>query len=34
VDADNKVLATGHDPAETFGEAQLTRGDVIAAAGH
>ena len=30
VDADNRVMATGHDPAETFGDAALTRGDLIA----
>ena len=30
VDADNKVMATGHDPAETFGDTALTRGDLIA----
>jgi aspartate 1-decarboxylase len=30
VDADNKVLATGYDPAETFGDANLVRGDMIA----
>ena len=30
VDADNKVMATGHDPAETFGDKALTRGDLIA----
>ena len=29
VDADNKVLATGFDPAETFGDKALTRGDFI-----
>ena len=27
VDADNVVMATGHDPAETFGDPSLTRGD-------
>ena len=27
VDADNKILATGSDPAETFGDPRLTRGD-------
>ncbi len=27
VDADNKILATGYDPAETFGDPRLTRGD-------
>ena len=30
VDADNKVMATGYDPAETFGDASLTRGDAVA----
>ena len=30
VDADNKVVATGYDPAETFGDKALTRGDLIA----
>ena len=30
VDADNKVLATGFDPAETFGDPALTRGDFLA----
>ena len=30
VDADNKVLATGYDPAETFGDTSLSRGDVLA----
>ena len=29
VDADNHVMATGVDPAETFGDTALTRGDVI-----
>ena len=28
VDADNKIMATGFDPAETFGGAGLVRGDV------
>jgi aspartate 1-decarboxylase len=28
VDADNKILATGFDPAETFDGPGLTRGDV------
>ena len=28
VDADNKIMATGFDPAETFGDAGLTRGDL------
>ena len=27
VDADNKILATGFDPAETFGDDRLVRGD-------
>ena len=27
VDADNKILATGSDPAEAFGDPRLTRGD-------
>ena len=30
VDADNKVMATGYDPAETFGDPSLTRGDFVA----
>ena len=30
VDSDNKVMATGFDPAETFGGKTLTRGDLIA----
>jgi len=30
VDADNKVLATGFDPAETFGGNGLVRGDATA----
>ena len=29
VDADNKVMATGYDPAETFGDSSLTRGDFL-----
>jgi len=29
VDADNVVMATGFDPAETFGDKALTRGDFI-----
>lgn len=29
VDADNTVLGTGSDPAETFADPALTRGDVI-----
>ena len=33
VDADNRVLATGDDPAETFGDPRLTRGDTVTAAG-
>ncbi|GAB3854042.1 aspartate 1-decarboxylase [Nocardioides maradonensis] len=31
VDQDNKILATGFDPAETFGDATLERGDAVAA---
>jgi aspartate 1-decarboxylase len=31
VDADNKIMATGFDPAETFGDATLQRGDAVAA---
>ena len=27
VDADNRIMATGFDPAETFGDPALTRGD-------
>ena len=27
VDADNKIMATGFDPAETFGDPALVRGD-------
>jgi aspartate 1-decarboxylase len=34
VDADNRILATGDDPAETFGDPRLTRGDVVARADH
>jgi len=34
VDADNKILATGYDPAETFGDQRLTRGDGRAAERH
>jgi len=34
VDADNKILATGYDPAETFGDPRLTRGDGRAAERH
>ena len=30
VDSDNKVMATGYDPAETFGDKSLTRGDLLA----
>jgi aspartate 1-decarboxylase len=30
VDADNKMKATGSDPAETFGDPTLSRGDVTA----
>ena len=30
VDTDNKIMATGYDPAETFGDKSLTRGDLIA----
>jgi aspartate 1-decarboxylase len=30
VDADNNIMATGYDPAETFGDKSLTRGDLIA----
>ena len=30
VDADNKVMATGYDPAETFGAPALVRGDLTA----
>jgi aspartate 1-decarboxylase len=30
VDADNKIMATGFDPAETFDHPRLTRGDAIA----
>ncbi|MGZ4464693.1 MAG: aspartate 1-decarboxylase, partial [Nocardioides sp.] len=30
VDADNRVLATGYDPAETFGGTGLVRGDATA----
>ena len=29
VDEDNRVVGTGEDPAETFGSALLTRGDII-----
>jgi aspartate 1-decarboxylase len=34
VDADNKIMATGHDPAETFGDPLLARGDVATRQGH
>jgi aspartate 1-decarboxylase len=30
VDNDNKVMGTGFDPADTFGDASLQRGDLIA----
>jgi aspartate 1-decarboxylase len=30
VDGDNKILATGFDPAETFGDETLERGDALA----
>jgi len=30
VDADNKILATGYDPAETFSGVDLVRGDTTA----
>ena len=30
VDAHNAVIGTGFDPAETFGDGSLTRGDVVA----
>ena len=29
VDTDNKIMATGYDPAETFGDKALTRGDLV-----
>ena len=29
VDNDNKVMATGYDPAETFGHPSLSRGDLV-----
>lgn len=29
VDADNKIMATGFDPAETFGGTDLVRGDTL-----
>ncbi|NYI99480.1 aspartate 1-decarboxylase [Nocardioides thalensis] len=31
VDADNKVVGTGADPADTFGDPGLNRGDLVAA---
>jgi aspartate 1-decarboxylase len=31
VDADNKILATGFDPAETFEGPGLVRGDAVTA---
>ena len=30
VDADNKVMGTGADPADTFGDETLSRGDLVA----
>lgn len=30
VDADNKVMGTGTDPADTFGDETLSRGDLVA----
>ena len=30
VDADNKVMGTSSDPADTFGDASLSRGDLVA----
>ena len=33
IDADNKVVGTGDDPAGTFGDELLLRGDVLAGAG-
>jgi aspartate 1-decarboxylase len=30
VDTDNRIVATGLDPAETFGDPSLTRGDAVA----
>jgi aspartate 1-decarboxylase len=30
VDADNKIMGTGFDPAETFGDETLQRGDALA----
>jgi aspartate 1-decarboxylase len=33
VDADNQILATGFDPAETFGGEGLVRGDASPGAG-
>lgn len=29
VDADNKIMATGYDPVETFGDPGLRRGDLV-----
>jgi len=29
VDADNRVVGTGADPAETYGDELLARGDII-----
>ena len=29
VDADNRIVGTGEDPADTFGSELLTRGDII-----
>jgi aspartate 1-decarboxylase len=29
VDTDNAIVATGFDPAETFGDPDLARGDII-----
>ncbi|MCW2792891.1 MAG: panD [Nocardioides sp.] len=33
VDADNRIMATGYDPAETFGGAGLARGDAVRVSG-
>ena len=30
VDADNKIMGTGSDPADTFGDETLSRGDLVA----
>ena len=30
VDADNKIMGTGFDPADTFGDETLSRGDLVA----